>query len=85
MPEVLSIEKYRAAADRFLQVPGVRTARVLRDHPQLDRPAVRVQVGPGYERVPPRVYAAIAECDLGVRPDLSGSQSRPQHWIVVAV
>jgi len=85
MPELVNAEQYDKFAGEVICIPGVRAADVIRDDPRLDRPCVELVIGPGYERVPPRVLRKVAEFDFGTRPDLSGSRGRPRHWTVVVV
>ena len=83
MPELVNGEQFQRCAEDLIALPGVRAVDVQHDRPDLDRPCIEVVVGPGYERVPPRVLDAVREHDLGLRPDLSGSRGRPRHWVVV--
>jgi len=85
MPEVVALSQYYDAAEVFEQLPGVRAVDVLEDDPALDRPCIELVIGPGYERVPPRVHRTLATFDFGTRPDLSGSQGRSRHWVLVVV
>ena len=85
MPEVVGRERYHDAAAALEQLVGVRAVDVFAEGGQLDRPCLEVVVGPGYERVPPRVLRVVAAHDMGIRPDLSGGQGRPPHWVLVVV
>jgi len=67
MPEMVDVQEYEAAAADLRALPGVVAVDVLDRDPRIQRPLVEVVVGPGYERVPPRVLRTIADHDLGVR------------------
>jgi len=85
MSETVHVEQYHECADDLAGLPGVRVVDVLANDGRLDRPCIEVTVGPGYERVPPRVLRIVAEFDFGTRPDLSGSRGQPRHWTLVVV
>jgi hypothetical protein len=85
MPEVVAREQYEQCADTLRALPGVRAVDVLATDTRLDRPCIEVVIGPGYERVPPRVHRVIAEHDFGTRPDLAGARGQPRHFVVVVV
>jgi len=85
MSEVVALSQYYDAAETFEQLPGVRAVDVIDDDPRLDRPCIELVIGPAFERVPPRVHGVIRDHDMGTRPDLSGAQGRPRHWILVVV
>jgi len=67
MPEMVDVQQYRDVATALRGLPGVVAVDVMERDPRIQRPLVEVVVGPGYERVPPRVLRTIADHDLGVR------------------
>lgn len=67
------------------QDPDGETVDVISGDGRLNRPCIELTIGPGYERIPPRVHRTVAEFDFGTRPDLSGSRGRPRHWTLVVV
>lgn len=85
MPEVVAMHQYHECAGTLVQLPGVRAADVIESDARLDRPSIEVTIGPGYERVPPRVLGVIRDHDFGIDPSLSGSQGQPRHWKLVVV
>lgn len=85
MPEVVAREQFEECAADLEGLTGVRAADIHGTGSRLDRPYIEVTVGPGYERVPPRVSRTIAEHDFGTRPDLSGSRGRPRQCVLVVV
>lgn len=82
MPEHVPPTRYFDAADELVAIVGVSAAEVALDRPDLDQPCIEVSV-PLESRVPPRVHRAIAELDLGTRPDLGGR--RPGEFVMVVV
>jgi len=83
MAEVISLDRYYDAAEDLGQVGGVRAVDVIEYDPRIGRPVIELTIGPAYERCPPRVSRAIAEQDLGTRPDLGGLRGQPRHFTVV--
>jgi len=86
MPEHVATHEYQATADALEGVPGVVDTQVFDagDHSQLNRGCIEITVGPGYERVPPRVLGVVREHGLGLRPDLGGRIGQPAHFVLVA-
>ena len=82
MPEYVPVSRYADARERLEALPSVGDVELVLDRPDLDQPCLEVHVH-SYERVPPCVLRTIAESDLGLRPDLSGT--RPGEFVLVVV
>jgi hypothetical protein len=83
MPKVVNVQQYHDAAHALNHVTGVRAADVIDRDPELDRPTIKVHLEPGYERVPARVHGVIRDYEFGTRPDHSGVQGQPRHFVLV--
>jgi hypothetical protein len=72
----------RETGQRCLSLTGVQAADVLTDDSRTESHVLELTVGPGYDRVPPRVIRVLAECDVGVYD----TTPRPDgHFTVLAV
>lgn len=66
MPNSRPASGHDEAAAALRDLPGVEAADVLAADPALGGPVVELAVGPGFERVPPRVLRVLARHDLGI-------------------
>lgn len=83
MPEFVATSRYFEAAESFEQLVGVDAVNVVLDRPDVSQACIEIHIPSEYDRVPPRIHRAIADVDLGTRPDLSAH--RPGEYVLVVV
>jgi hypothetical protein len=78
-----SPEDLTDAADDLAALPGVVDVVTITPDARLDAFVVELTVGPGYQRVPPRVLRCLGDHDLGIH-DVT-TRGDPTHHIVTAI
>lgn len=83
-PQLRHIDDYEKCANRLRSLPGVEAVDVNEDDPRVDGPLAECTIGPGFDRVPPRVLRTIADCDLGI-DDVSTQGVEPTRYHVAVI